>query len=84
VRSGEIRALTEANAELKATNRLQEKTIKFLQVTVAVLLACTCGLAAGLAICLARASALTAFSSAFGVFVGVIMASVAILTYMHR
>jgi hypothetical protein len=91
VRSDEIRALTEANADLTAANRLQEQKIKlreqqvrFLQVTVAVLLACTGGLAVGLATCIARASALTALSSAFAVFVGVIMASMAILSYIRR
>jgi hypothetical protein len=84
VRSDEIRALTEANAELKATNRLQEQKIRFLQVTATVLLACICGLAAGLGTCIARASALTALSSAFGIFIGVIMASMAILGYMRR
>jgi hypothetical protein len=84
VASDEIRALTEANAELKATNRLQEQKIRFLQVTAAVLLACIGGLAVGMATCIAKASAVTALGSAFAVFVGVIMASVAILSYMHR
>ena len=82
--SKEMQALADSNADLKAANHLQEQRIKFLPVTVTVVLASTGGLGMGLATCLAGASVQIALSSSFAGFLGVIMASMAILSYMHR
>lgn len=76
--------LEKANADLKAANRLLEQKLKSLQVAVTILLAISGGLSVGLATSMAGATAQIALSSAAGVFFGVIMASMAILAFMHR
>jgi hypothetical protein len=76
--------LERANADLKAANRSVEQKLKSLQVAVAILLAVSGGLGVGLATGMAGATAQTAFSSAAGVFFGVVMASMAILVFVHR
>jgi hypothetical protein len=76
--------LERANADLKAANRLLKQKLKSLQVAVAILLAVSGGLGVGLATGMAGATAQTAFSSAAGVFFGVVMASMAILVFVHR
>jgi hypothetical protein len=96
--SVQIQALTDTNAalqaknaqlegtnvDLKAVNDNLEHKIKSLQVTVTILLACCGGLGVGLAVSMAGAAAQTALASATGVFFAVIMASIAILTFMRR
>ena len=49
-----------------------------------ILLASSGGLGVGLAVSMAGAAVQTALSSATGVFFAVIMASIAILTFMRR
>ena len=71
-------------ADLKAANERLEQKIKALQVAVTILLASSGGLTVGLATSLAGAAAQTALASAIGVFFGVMMASIAILTFMRR
>jgi hypothetical protein len=61
-----------------------EKKIRFLEVVVTILLASSGGSSVGLAASMSGATAQTALVSASGVFFGVIMASIAILTFMHR
>jgi hypothetical protein len=94
----QIQALTDANvglqasksqleraiADLKTTNGLLEQKIKLLEVAVTILLASSASLSTGLAIRMVGATAQTAFSSATGVFFAVIVASIAILSFMRR
>ena len=70
--------------ELKTTNSLLEQKIKSLQVVVAILIAGSGGLGVGLATSLTGATIQTALVSATGVFFAMIMASIAILTFMRR
>jgi hypothetical protein len=72
------------NAGLKADNDVLRQKVKSLQVTVTVLLASGGGLGVGLATSMAGATVQTALASATGVFFAVIMASIAILTFMRR
>jgi len=76
--------LERANADLKAANDLLEQKIKSLQVTVTILVASSGGLVVDLATRMAGAGAQIALASATGVFFAVIMASIAILTFMRR
>jgi len=96
--SERIQALTDTNAALQAKNAQLERTsadlkaandnlehkIKSLQVAVTILLASSGGLGVGLAVSMAGAAVQTALASATGVFFAVIMASIAILTFMRR
>ena len=96
--SNQIQALIDANAvlhveneefrstnvDLKEANALLEQKIKFLQVAVTFLLASSGGLGVGLATSMSGAAMQTALASAAAVFFGVIMASIAILTFMRR
>lgn len=76
--------LEKANMDLKAENELLKQKIKSLQVAVTILLASSAGLSVGLATSTAGAKVQTAIASAAAVFFGVIMASIAILTFMRR
>ena len=76
--------LEKANMDLKAENNLLRQRIKSLQVAVTILLASSAGLSVGLATSTAGAKVQTAIASATAVFFGVIMASIAILTFMRR
>jgi hypothetical protein len=76
--------LERANTELKAANDNLEHKIKSLQVAVTILLASSGGSGVGLAVSMAGAAVQTALASATGVFFAVIMASIAILTFMRR
>jgi hypothetical protein len=70
--------------DLKATNELLERKVRFLQVTAVVLLASCAGLCAGFAISMAGVALQAALVSATGVFFAVVTASIAILTYTRR
>jgi hypothetical protein len=72
------------NAGLEAANRRLAREIKHHQVAERVLLAISGGLGVGLATGMAGATVQTALSSAAGVFFAVIMASMAVLAFMHR
>jgi hypothetical protein len=80
----EIVQLEKANVDLKTANELLERKVKFLQVTVAVLLASCVGLRAGFAISMAGVAPQAALVSATGLFFAVIMSSIVILTYIRR
>jgi hypothetical protein len=73
-----------ANAELSASNHRLEQTIKCLQVAVTIMLAVTWGLSVALATVMAGATVQITLSSAAGIFFGVIMTSMAILTFIGR
>ena len=70
--------------ELETANSLLEQKIKSLQVAIAILIAGSGGLGVGLATSLTGAAVQTALVSATGVFFAMIMASIAILTFMRR
>jgi hypothetical protein len=76
--------LERAHANLQAENHRLEQKIKSLEVAVTVLLASSGGLGVGLATSMAGATVQTALASATAVLFGVIMASIAILTFMRR
>jgi hypothetical protein len=61
-----------------------EQRIKSLQVIITMLCASSVGLAVGLATSVTGATTQVSLSSAIGVFFAVVMASMAILTYMRR
>jgi hypothetical protein len=89
--SDKIRALTDTNAvlqadsaQLKRANDMLEQKIKSLKVVVTILLASSGGLGVGLATSMSGAAVQTALISATGVSFGVIMASMAILSFMRR
>ena len=94
----EVHALTKANAALRSDKarlardiadrkalieRLEQKT-RSLQVTVALLLATTLGLAVGLTTSMTGSGVPAALGSATGVFFAVIMTSIAVLSYMRH
>jgi FtsZ-binding cell division protein ZapB len=90
--------LDRANADLKAERDLRKQEryllkqerdllkhkIKFLQVTVSILLASSAGLGTGLAISVAGYTAEIALTIATTVSLGVIMASMTILNFLRR
>lgn len=94
----QIQVMTSANAVLQAdktrleetlagqrvVNGVLEQKIRLLQVTATILLASAMGLAAGMATSMGGAVVQTAMASASGVFFAVIMASMAILVFLHR
>jgi hypothetical protein len=69
--------------EPTATESLLEQRIRSLQVILALLLAITAGLAVGMATSMAGADVQVALESATGVFFAVIMASMAVLSYVR-
>jgi hypothetical protein len=96
--SEQIRALTDANARLradreqserdnaglKATKTLLEQRIRLLEVVVTILLASIASLSVELATRTLGATAQIAFGSATGVFFAVIAASIAILSFIRH
>jgi hypothetical protein len=96
--SEQIRALTDANArlraekeqserdnaDLKAANTLLAQKIRFLQVVVTILLASIASFSVELATRALGATAQIAFGSATGVFFAVIAASIAILSFIRH
>jgi hypothetical protein len=96
--SGDVQALSDTNSALKDDNarlegdnanlkaerdRLRQR-IKSLEVAVITLLASSAGLSVGMATSMAGVAAETALAIATSVSFGVIMAAMAILTYMRR
>lgn len=75
--------LEKANAELRAANDLLRQKVKSLQMAVVILLACSAGLGVGFALSMEGASVQIALASATTVLFAVIMASIAILTFMR-
>jgi hypothetical protein len=71
------------NASLRASQGLLDRRIRSLQVILALLLAITAGLAVGMATSMAGAGVQVALGSATGVFFAVIMASMAVLSYIR-
>lgn len=89
--SDQIKTLTDTNALLTAESAQLKRAVtdlenknKFLKVIVAILLASNGGSGVGLATSMSGATAQTALISATGVFFSVIIASIAIMTFMHR
>ena len=94
----EVAALTKANAalrsdkaglerditDLKARTEWLEQKTRSLQVTVALLLATTLGLATGLTTSMTGSGVQAALGSATGVFFAVIMTSIAVLSYIRH
>ena len=76
--------LKRVNVDLKAANHRMEQEVRFLQVAVTILLSSSVGLGVAMATSMARATAQVSISSALAAFFAVIMASVAMLTFMRR
>jgi hypothetical protein len=73
-----------ANADLRKTNERLEKRVKSLLVSVTISLATGASLTVGLMTHVVGATIPVSLSSAVVVFFGVIMASMAILTFVRR
>lgn len=80
----QIKTLVEANAELRAANGLLEQKVKTLQVAVTVFIAIALALCAGLAARAAGGTMQIALGLGITVLFAMIMASIAILTYLRR
>jgi hypothetical protein len=81
--SEQIQDLKKANSALRAENERLKQQVKFLQITITILLAIGVGVCVGLAASVAGAAASVAVGSATGSFFAVIMTSIAILTFMR-
>jgi hypothetical protein len=76
--------LERANVSLRAENDQLKQKVKYLQVAATILIATSAGSGVGFVTSAVGVVVPTAITSAAAVFFGVIMASIAILTFMRQ